>query len=182
MFMTLNNKIVPRWPGFRLALAVAFLGFLVLPAEASLPLQPIGLRCEYLTNPMGIDVVQPRLSWVLTLAPSTALGRLFTHQNETRGRQQTAYRILVASSAEKLAANQGDLWDSGQMASDETAQIEYAGVALTSRQQCFWKVAVWDERASAVNVEPGGHLGNGTAPAAGLARILDWDQPAHPHQ
>jgi alpha-L-rhamnosidase len=146
MFMTLNNKIVARWPGLRVALALAFLGFVVLPAGASIPLQPIELRCEYLTNPMGIDVVQPRLSWVLTLPPATALGRLFTRQNETRGRQQTAYRILVASSAEKLAANQGDLWDSGRVAADETAQIEYAGVALTSRQQCYWKVAVWDEQ------------------------------------
>ena len=126
-------------------IALAILGFTVNPAEAAQPLKPVGLRCEYLANPMGIDVVQPRLSWVLTVQPARGLGRLFGSRDDRRGREQTAYRVLVASSADKLAANQGDLWDSGEVASDETAQIVYAGAALASRQQCFWKVVVWDE-------------------------------------
>ena len=28
-------------------------------------LEAVGLRCEYLVNPLGIDVVQPRLGWRL---------------------------------------------------------------------------------------------------------------------
>ena len=55
------------------------------------------LRCEYLTNPLGIDATKPRLSWVL-------------HSNE-RGQKQTAYHILVASSSEFLDRDNGDLWD-----------------------------------------------------------------------
>ena len=55
------------------------------------------LRCEYLTNPLGIDVTRPRLSWVL--------------ESYTRGQFQTAYRILVASSEENINKNIGDLWD-----------------------------------------------------------------------
>jgi hypothetical protein len=47
-----------------------------------------GLRCEYLSNPLGIDVEKPRLSWLLTPGP--------------RGRQQDAYQVLVASSQANL--------------------------------------------------------------------------------
>ncbi len=48
---------------------------------------------------------------------------------EARDQKQTAYQILVASTPELLAKDQGDLWDSGKVASDQSAQIEYAGKA-----------------------------------------------------
>ena len=57
---------------------------------------------------------------------------------------QTAYRILVAGSADKLAAGRGDLWDSGRVKSDASIMIPYAGRTLTQNQACFWKVQVWD--------------------------------------
>ncbi|MES2476375.1 MAG: family 78 glycoside hydrolase catalytic domain [Verrucomicrobiota bacterium] len=88
------------------------------------------LRCEYLTQPLGIDEVKPRLSWRL--------------DSLERGQAQTAWRILVASTPEALAADQGDLWDSGKVLGDATSQIEYAGVALSSRSECHWKVRSWD--------------------------------------
>ena len=72
----------------------------------------------------------PRLSWVLT--------------SDLRGEKQTAYQILAASSQDALAQDRGDLWDSRKTASDDTAQIAYAGSPLGSRQVCFWKVRVWD--------------------------------------
>jgi alpha-L-rhamnosidase len=87
------------------------------------------LRCEYKTEPLSIDAARPQLSWTLT--------------SPTRGARQTAYQILVASSREKLAADQGDLWDSGKVVSDQTVNIEYAGKALVSRQSCHWKVRAW---------------------------------------
>lgn len=89
------------------------------------------LRCEYLTNPVGIDVMQPRLSWWL--------------ESDRRGEKQTAYQILVASSAKELAADRGDLWDSGKVVGDATNQVAYAGAALQSRMACFWKVRSWDK-------------------------------------
>ena len=88
------------------------------------------LRCEYLADPLGIDVTKPRLSWTLA--------------SDQRGVKQSAYQILVASSAAALAADQGDLWDSGRVSSDETAHVVYAGAPLASRQRAFWKVRVWD--------------------------------------
>jgi len=89
------------------------------------------LRCEYLENPLGIDVDKPRLSWI-------------TKSNQ-RGWIQNTYQILIASSEEKLARDKGDLWDSGKVKSDQSIHVEYAGKPLTSRTQCFWKVMVWDK-------------------------------------
>ncbi len=93
------------------------------------------LRCEYLVNPMAIDATHPRLSWII--------------DSDQRGEKQTAYQILVASSAKLLADDQGDLWDSGKVTSDETTQITYAGRPLTSRQSCFWKVRSWNQDGKA---------------------------------
>ena len=89
------------------------------------------LRCEYLTDPRGIDVTAPRLSWIVG--------------SPDRGQKQTAYQVLVASTAETLAHDQGDLWDSGRVTSDQTLHVQYAGKPLGSRMQCFWKVRVWDK-------------------------------------
>lgn len=88
------------------------------------------LRCEYLKDPLGMDRTRPRLSWVVTA--------------DRRAEKQTAYRVLVASSPEKLAKDAGDLWDSGKVASSQSAHVEYEGTALRSRQACWWKVMVWD--------------------------------------
>ncbi len=61
-----------------------------------------------------------------------------------RGARQTAYQVLVAGTPEKLAAQQGDLWDSGRVESDQSTQIVYAGRPLRSRMRCYWNVRLWD--------------------------------------
>ena len=94
---------------------------------------PTSLRCEYLVDPLGIDVVRPRLNWVLTARDA-----------QSRGDRQTAYRVLVASSPELLAQDKGDLWDSGNVRSDQSIQVEYSGRRLKSGQGCCWKVRAWD--------------------------------------
>jgi alpha-L-rhamnosidase len=98
------------------------------------------LRCEYLTNPLGIDVTKPRLSWTLEARDP---------QRE-RGIRQTAYQVVVASSEEWLQdgwfkARNPDLWDSGKVESDRSIHVEYAGKSLGSRMRCHWKVRVWDQ-------------------------------------
>lgn len=62
--------------------------------------------------------------------------------------RQSAYRIEVASSADALAVGEADLWDSGRVASDSCLSIRYGGAALASRQRCFWRVHIWDERGA----------------------------------
>ncbi|MCZ7547314.1 MAG: alpha-L-rhamnosidase N-terminal domain-containing protein [Anaerolineae bacterium] len=93
------------------------------------------LRCEYKINPLGIDAAKPRLSWAL--------------ESDRRGARQTAYQVLVAASPADLDADQGTLWDSGKIASDQCAHVVYAGAALHARQRAWWKVRVWDEAGAA---------------------------------
>ena len=89
-----------------------------------------GLRCEYLANPLGIDVEKPRLSWISA--------------ESARGWRQTAYRILAASSPANLNRDTGDLWDSGKVASGQSTWVLYAGKPLTYGLRVYWKVRVWD--------------------------------------
>ena len=108
--------------------------------KANAAMLPVAMRCEYRVNPAGIDEAQPRLSWRV--------------ESLERGQKQTAYQILVASTPELLQANIGDLWDSGKIFSGETINIAYAGKALASRQQCFWKVCTWDKDGKAQRSDP----------------------------
>ncbi|MBN2579664.1 MAG: glycoside hydrolase family 78 protein [Pirellulales bacterium] len=109
---------------------VSLLG-LACPAFAESPAVAEHLRCEYRVDPLGIDVVGPRLSWEM--------------RDQRRGAKQTAYQVLVASTPEKLAAGQGDLWNSGKVESNETMQIVYEGKPLGSRDYACWKVRLWDQ-------------------------------------
>ncbi len=140
----------------RLCLMLAALGSIsFLPvAHASHAVTLDHLRCEYLTDPIGIDVLQPRLSWQLV-------------SNE-RGETQNGYQILVASDPEILDQDKGDLWDSGRVDSNHSIQVAYAGKPLHARSQCFWKVRVWD-----MNGKPSAY----SRPAyweIGLLQPMDW--------
>ena len=98
------------------------------------------LRCEYLVNPLGIDEKKPRLSWIL--------------ESDRRGTYQSARRVLVASSAQLLAAGKADLWDSGRIEDDRSVHICYEGTPLTSRQTCHWQVQIRDNQGVSVMSEP----------------------------
>ncbi|MGG4145330.1 glycoside hydrolase family 78 protein [Paenibacillus algorifonticola] len=87
-------------------------------------------KTEYMTNPLGIEAAKPRLFWKL--------------RSEERTVRQTAYQVLVASSKERLAADDGNCWDSGKTESSESIQVEYGGSLLEAEAECFWKVRVWD--------------------------------------
>jgi alpha-L-rhamnosidase len=73
--------------------------------------RPVGLKCEYRIDPLGIGERAPRLSWEL--------------QSEGRGQVQSAYRILVAGNEEDLEAEENLLWDSGRVESGRTIGVEY---------------------------------------------------------
>ncbi|MFO7668066.1 MAG: family 78 glycoside hydrolase catalytic domain [Bacteroidales bacterium] len=93
-------------------------------------LSSVELTCEYLENPGVVDVSRPRLSWI-NIAPEGV-----------RGQRQTAWQVRVASSVENL--DSPDLWDSGRKKSGQSIRVEYEGVSLGSRQECWWQVRVWD--------------------------------------
>lgn len=82
----------------------------------------IRLKVEYLTAPLGIDIVKPRFFW-----------------NCEGGVKQTAYRI-VCRRLDKT------VWDSGKVPSSSMTQIPYAGEPLRSRDLITWTVQLWDEQ------------------------------------
>ncbi len=56
------------------------------------------LKCEYQDSPMGVEELQPRLSWMMN--------------STQRNVKQVAYRVLVSEQVSKLAQNIGEVWDS----------------------------------------------------------------------
>ena len=82
-------------------------------------MKAINLKCEYLINPMGIDIQNPRLMW-----------------NCDGGITQTAYRIIAIS-------NEKTVWDSGKVKSS-SMRAEYPH-KLKSRERVEWSVTLWDE-------------------------------------
>jgi alpha-L-rhamnosidase len=129
--------------------------FALLAFAADLPASTVArLRCEYEQNPAGIDALQPQLGWNLNSA--------------VRGDRQTAYQVLAASSTRLLNENRGDLWDSGKVASDESVHVPYAGSQLTSREECFWKVRIWDQAGQPSDWSPTASW------TMGLLQSSDW--------
>ncbi len=88
------------------------------------------LRCEYRQDPLGVDAINPRLSWEL--------------QSNLRNIKQAAYRVLVADDPWLLQTNNGNIWDSKKIISTASVQVEYKGKKLESAKKYFWKVMVWD--------------------------------------
>lgn len=115
------------------------------------------LRCEYLVNPLGIAETAPRLSWQVT-----------ARNSKIRGAGQSAYRVLVASSAALLANDQGDLWDSGRVQAGASAQVAYQGEPLGARAFCHWKVMLWDQEEAAGAWSEPAHW------SVGLLDHTDW--------
>ena len=91
---------------------------------------PVHLRTDYRESPLGIDDVAPHFSW--------------QSDSSERNWKQSAYQIMVASSAENLHSGTADVWDSGKRNSSESGGIPYAGPPLESRKRYYWSVRVWD--------------------------------------
>ncbi|MBN1442082.1 MAG: alpha-L-rhamnosidase N-terminal domain-containing protein, partial [Planctomycetes bacterium] len=102
----------------------------IVPAEVRAGIQPVDLRCEHAVDPLGIDALPPRLSWRL--------------ESAARGDRQSAYRILAASSPDRLRPGSTDRWDSGRVESDASVLVAYGGEPLRSRERIWWRVRAWD--------------------------------------
>ena len=141
-----------------------FLLAMIASAVGALAANVGRLRCEYRENPLGMDRLTPRLGWVLEAGGP---------QSQVRGLRQTSYQILVASSAELLEHDRGDLWDSGTVASDQSLQVAYAGKPLESRMRCWWKVRVWSTAIGQAEPEAG-PWSSAASWSMGLLKPEDW--------
>src|SRR3989441_10041594 len=100
------------------------------PAQLHAQLTVAGLRVEYLTTPIGIDVVQPRLSWRI--------------ESTRRNTMQAAYELQVGTSEASLIRGANLLWDSGKVVSDASVFVDYGGPPAVSRTRYYWRVRIWD--------------------------------------
>ncbi len=78
----------------------------------------------------AVDSENPLLRWSVTTTEG--------------GVTQSAYRVLVSSSAEKIAQNEGDVWDSGKTKGSVNV-TSFDGADLVSNQKYFWKVMIWSD-------------------------------------
>ena len=106
----------------------------IISVNAATPLAVKNLRCEYKTDPLGIDVQRPRFSWQLA--------------SSERGVLQKSYEIRVSSSAAELARGKA-VWNSGSQESGASTQIEYGGPPLQSAHSYFWQVRITDQHGLA---------------------------------
>ena len=93
------------------------------------------LTCEYIKNPLGLDISQPRLSWMLS--------------GEGRNQQQTAYELLVSDNLQKINLLQGNVWQTGKISTSQNIHIVYAGKPLKSFTRYYWRVKVYDQNGVA---------------------------------
>ncbi len=103
--------------------AAIFILFLLLTINGFTQLSCNHLLTENLIHPIGINVVQPRLSWQLTSTQKNIL--------------QTAYEIKVMQGTQAV-------WSSGKINSDSSVHIAYKGLPLQSEKKYQWQVRVWD--------------------------------------
>src|SRR6185312_3815605 len=89
------------------------------------------LLCENRTNPLGMDITQPRFTWQLNTA--------------RRNEMQTAYRIEVSENTNF----HGHVWESGKVMSDSSVMVAYKGKPLQSGKRYYWRVRVWDDHGAA---------------------------------
>jgi alpha-L-rhamnosidase len=94
-------------------------------AQASI----VHLTTNGLEEPLGTALEAPQFSWQIA--------------DSRTGARQSAYEILVASSAARLEAGNADVWDSGKVSSDQSVNVSYAGPALKGQARYFWRVRVW---------------------------------------
>ena len=116
---------------FSLILAIILCNY----ALGASPLQPVVLTCEYIKNPLGIDIKSPRLSWNFTA----------TERNQL----QSAYEIIVGNNIQDINKGIGNVWTTGKISSSENIQIAYSGKPLQSFTRYYWKVKVYNQKGEA---------------------------------
>ena len=143
------------------------------PLLAATHIEVTGLRVENMTDPLGLDTDRPRFSWQIQ------------SQGKNAGRNvvQTHYHIIVCSTYEKFNRNEGDLWDSGDVASAEQLWIPYAGKPLKSNQHAYWKVRIKTNKGSSEWSTPPHRFSTGLLSEAqwhgrwiGLERMMPGEQ------
>lgn len=109
-------------------------------------LQAAELKTEYMSEPLGLDVLRPRFFW----------------KPRGDGKRQTAWRVQATDE------NGMRCWDSGKVYGSAFTQIAYGGRPLTSRDRISWRVKLWDETDTEGRWSENAHF------EMGLLERSDW--------
>ncbi len=120
--------------------------------------QPWHLTCEYLVNPLGIDIPHPRFRWKLS--------------DQRQGALQKAYSISVGTDSTDVFNGEGDMWDTGKQMS-EGMLVPYQGKPLEPFTKYYWSVKVWDLNGKKGERVSGSQFRNGNDGDGKLERFLD---------
>jgi len=131
---------------------------------SSVDRKPVGLRCDSLVQPLGIDTETPSLSWRLT--------------DKSWGAKQTAYEIMVASKPDAAGGKKADVWDSGRIASEQSVGVSYTGPRLEAQKRYYWRVKVWDKDGTPYPVSDASWWEMGLlTPDAWKGKWITYEQP-----
>ncbi|MEK9604546.1 MAG: family 78 glycoside hydrolase catalytic domain [Flavobacteriaceae bacterium] len=112
-----------------------------------------GLMTEYLTNPIGLDVQTPRLTWKT--------------KDQRKGAKQTAYEISLGIDSAKVTSGEGSHWNSGKIMSDKQ-MVVYKGKILEPYQKYYWSVNVWDHDNQKISSSEPAHF------EMGMMEMQNW--------
>src|ERR1700744_1876918 len=133
--MTIIPPIKPILKKFTVKILPALiLVFAGLNSSYATP-QITGLKCEYLVNPLGIDVPHPRLMWMM--------------DDSRQGAKQTAYQLSVSTDSIELVKGVANSWQTTKVVSDNS-RVNYNGKALQPYIKYYWCVTVWDKDGKAI--------------------------------
>jgi alpha-L-rhamnosidase len=124
------------------------------------PGAPLGLLVNGVANPQVVDRSTTRFTWRC--------------ETGARDERQTAYQIQVSSCRATLDAGKGDFWESGKVASDRSAAVEYAGRALPPAARFWWKVRIWNQSDEHSLYSAPAHFDTGLNPGEWTAQYI-WD-------
>ena len=95
----------------------------------------VGLTCENLQNPLGIESENPLLGW------------RFDPQKEAD--LPSAFQIIVSDNLEDIKNGKGNMWDSGKTSPEKPTQMNYNGKRLKAQTRYFWCVRSYNNQDTA---------------------------------
>lgn len=120
----------------RISLLLVFIQ-LYFSLQAQQPAPGINdLKCEYLVDPLGVDVRSPRLTW--------------KQVDDRKGAFQTSYRIMVDKDSLSLASGKASGWNTGWVRASKNL-VHYKGKALEPYTRYFWKVDITDHTGKLIS-------------------------------
>ncbi len=129
----------------------------------------IGMTCEYLTNPIGIDASNPRFNWRF---------------EDNVFEKQVAYKVTVDKDSSALVSNKASVWNSGKVNSDKSLVV-FSGNSLSPFTKYYWRVEAWDKQnkvyKSSISSFETGFLNSGNWKGAWISDGEDKDLKPAPY-